>query len=68
MNRDMLNNKLFTFAQELGLDFRAADGCLSIWPKKNGIIFNKVHGNREDCDVQEAELWLKRVWPDILER
>lgn len=69
MNRDILKDKARTFAQEVGIDdFSASDGWLSRWKERNGIVFKKLHGEKEDCDVAGAESWFEKKWPDISER
>ena len=69
LNRGVLKVKAKNFAQGLGIsDFVASDGWLSRWKERNGIVYKKLQGEKQDCDVAGAENWLKLKWPPVLQK
>jgi hypothetical protein len=69
INRDILKEKARAFAKQLGNDeFSASDGWMTRWQDRYGVVYKKVHGEKDDSDVLGAETWLEQKWPSISAR
>ena len=49
-------------------DFNVSNGWLCRWKTRNGIKYNKAHGEKIDADHESAEMWTSTVLSDVLEK
>ena len=47
-------------------DFKATDGWLSRWKKRQNIGFKRLHGESKDADTTAADNWVSNVLPGLL--
>ena len=47
-------------------DFKATNGWLSRWKKRNNIGYKRLHGESKDADTTAAEHWISNVLPSLL--
>ena len=47
-------------------DFKATDGWLSRWKKRQNIGFKPLHGESKDADTTAADNWVSNVLPGLL--
>ena len=63
----LLRAKAEDLAKSLGkTDFVASDGWLSRWKVRHGIVYKRMHGEKQDADFDGAEDWTSRVLPEYL--
>ena len=63
----LLRAKAEDLAKNLGkTDFVASDGWLSRWKARHGILYKKMHGEKQDADTEAAEDWRSCVLPELL--
>ncbi|KAF2889498.1 hypothetical protein ILUMI_16675, partial [Ignelater luminosus] len=42
------------------------DGWLTRWKNRHGIVYKKLHGEKQDADEHGARDWIQRTWPEVL--
>ena len=64
----LLKEKADNFARELNhLDFKATDGWLSRWKKREGIKYKRAHGEKGSANTELAANWISNEIPKLLE-
>ena len=62
----ILEEKAKQFATRMNkTDFNVSNGR---WKTRNGIKYNKAHGEKIDADHESAEMWTSTVLSDVLEK
>ena len=58
----LIQTQALKFAQDLGLnEFKASNGWLQSFVKRNNIVFGGMHGEKADVDVDKVEEWKSRL-------
>ena len=62
---------LKTKAEDLAIkldrkEFKATDGWLTRWLRRENIVFCKLHGEQAEADKKGAENWILTEWPKLL--
>ena len=64
----ILEEKAKQFAASLDRpDFKVTNGWLCRWKTRYGIKYKKAHGEKNDADVESADVWTSTVLSEILE-
>ncbi|GFY36229.1 transposon Tf2-11 polyprotein [Trichonephila clavipes] len=53
----LLKKKAKIFAKEIGIEFLASEGWLTIFKKRNGIVFKKMCGESSSVDINVCSKW-----------
>ena len=61
----MLQQKAKDLAQTMGISFDPSISWVQRWRERQGIVFKRQHGKKQDHDSVTAEHWVSNVWPDI---
>ena len=61
----MLQQKAKDLAQTMGISFDSSISWVQRWQERQGIVFKRQHGKKQDHDSGAAEHWVSNVWPDI---
>lgn len=65
----ILAEKARQMAQELGImDFKASNGFIDRFKKRNGIVFKTVQGEAASADNEAASRWKVEILPHFLNR
>jgi hypothetical protein len=65
LNRSILLQKANDFGEKLE-DFKATDGWLTRWKETHGIVYRKLHGEKQYSDGTAAGNWLQTDWKAVL--
>lgn len=69
INRSILMAKANDLAKKMGeMNFIATDGWLTSWKECNGIVYKKLHGEKQDADASGADSWFKTTWLTVLNK
>ena len=49
----------------MGISFDPSISWVQWWRERQGIVFKRQHGEKQDHDSVAAEHWVSNVWPDI---
>ncbi|KAF2902730.1 hypothetical protein ILUMI_03456 [Ignelater luminosus] len=50
----------------MGENIDLTDGWLTRWKNRHGIVYKKLHGEKQDADEDGARNWIQRTWPNIV--
>lgn len=67
INRSILMQKANDLAEKMCEPFTATDGWLTRWKERHGIVFKKLHGEKQDSDLNAATDWAGTTWKTITE-
>lgn len=64
----MIRTKAEEFAKKLGkLEFKASDGWLANWKKRNDVIYKTQHGESGSVNFEDAAQWMLSLDPILKE-
>ena len=61
----MLLEKATQFAIQMNCDFRLSLSWITRFKTRNGINFQKIHGEQNSTDPSIVEKWLSTVYPEL---
>jgi hypothetical protein len=66
LSHSILLQKANDFGEKLEEDFKATNGWLTRWKERHGIVYKKLHGEKQDSDGSAADNWLQTDWKTVL--
>jgi hypothetical protein len=62
INHSILLQKASDFGEKFEEDFKATNGWLTRWKDRHGIVYKKLHREKQDSDGLAADNWLQTDW------
>lgn len=62
----VLQEKAQELAKKLNKpNFKATTGWFCRWKTRNGVVYKRLHGEKKDADISNADRWLTDVLPSL---